>query len=107
MLVQVTACLKQAPDYIICSTLKECIPEVPAPISQARKWTRSSDEINITSDAEKRAELVGQAQELIHEESPFIYIAFTKNIIGAGSKVRGFVPTPTAMYDFRTVYFVE
>ena len=34
------------------------------------------DEINITSDAEKRAELVGQAQELIHEESPFIYIAF-------------------------------
>lgn len=65
------------------------------------------DEINITSDAEKRAELVGQAQELIHEESPFIYIAFTKNIIGAGSKVRGFVPTPTAMYDFRTVYFVE
>ena len=36
------------------------------------------DEINITSDAEKRAELVGQAQELIHEESPFIYIAFTK-----------------------------
>lgn len=65
------------------------------------------DEINITSDAEKRAELVGQAQELIHEESPFIYIAFTKNIIGAGSKIRGFVPTPTAMYDFRTVYFVE
>lgn len=65
------------------------------------------NEINITSDAEKRAELVGQAQELIHEESPFIYIAFTKKIIGAGSKVRGFVPTPTAMYDFRTVYFVE
>ena len=65
------------------------------------------NEINITSDAEKRAELVGQAQELIHEESPFIYIAFTKNIIGAGSNVRGFVPTPTAMYDFRTVYFVE
>ena len=65
------------------------------------------DEINITPDAEKRAVLVGTAQELIHEESPFIYIAFTKNIIGAGSKVRGFVPTPTAMYDFRTVYFVE
>ena len=64
------------------------------------------DEINITPDAEKRAVLVGTAQELIHEESPFIYIAFTKNIIGAGSKVRGFVPTPTAMYDFRTVYFV-
>ena len=65
------------------------------------------DEINITPDAEKRAVLVGTAQELIHEESPFIYIAFTKNIIGAGSKVRGFVPTPTAMYDFRTVCFVE
>ena len=65
------------------------------------------DEINITPDEEKRAVLVGTAQELIHEESPFIYIAFTKNIIGAGSKVRGFVPTPTAMYDFRTVYFVE
>ena len=65
------------------------------------------DEINITPDAEKRAVLVGTAQELIHEESPFIYIAFNKNIIGAGSKVRGFVPTPTAMYDFRTVYFVE
>ena len=65
------------------------------------------DEIIVTGDAEKRAELVVTAQELIHEESPFIYIAFTKNIIGAGSKVRGFVPTPTAMYDFRSVYFVE
>lgn len=65
------------------------------------------DEIIVTGDSQKREELVVKAQELIHEESPFIYIAFTKNIIGAGSKVRGFVPTPTAMYDFRSVYFVE
>lgn len=65
------------------------------------------DEIIATGDAEKRAELVVTAQELIHEESPFIYIAFTKNIIGAGSKVRGFVPRADAMYDFRSVYFVE
>lgn len=65
------------------------------------------EEINVTSDSEKRAELVKKAQELIHEESPFIYIAFTKNIIGASSKVRGFEPVPTGMYDFRSVYFVE
>lgn len=65
------------------------------------------DEIVVTGDAEKRAELVVKAQELIHEESPFIYIAFTKNIIGASSKVRGFVPVANAMYDFRSVYFVE
>lgn len=65
------------------------------------------DEIIVTGDPDKRADLVVKAQELINEESPFIYLAFTKNIIGAGSKVRGFVPTPTAMYDFRTVYFVE
>ena len=65
------------------------------------------DEITRTTDAEARAELVVEAQKLIHEDSPFIYLAFTKNIIGAGSKVRGFNPVPTAMYDFRTVYFVE
>ncbi|MCI8515836.1 MAG: ABC transporter substrate-binding protein [Hungatella sp.] len=65
------------------------------------------DAIVVTVDAEKRAELVVEAQKLIHEESPFIYLAFTKNIIGASSKVRGFVPVPTAMYDFRSVYFVE
>lgn len=65
------------------------------------------DEIIVTGDADKREELVVKAQELIHEESPFIYLAFTKNIIGAGSKVRGFVATPTTMYDFRSVYFVE
>lgn len=65
------------------------------------------DEIIKTGDADKRAELVVKAQELIHEESPFIYIAFTKNLIGAGSKVRGFIPTPTTQYDFRSVYFVE
>lgn len=65
------------------------------------------DEIIVTGDAKKREELAVEAQKLIHEESPFIYLAFTKNIIGAGSKVRGFIPTPTAMYDFRSVYFVE
>lgn len=65
------------------------------------------DEIIVTGDAKKREELAVEAQKLIHEESPFIYLAFTKNIIGASSKVRGFVPTPTAMYDFRSVYFVE
>ena len=65
------------------------------------------DEIIVTGDTEKREELAVEAQKLIHEESPFIYLAFTKNIIGASSKVRGFVPTPTAMYDFRSVYFVE
>lgn len=65
------------------------------------------DEIVVTADTDKRAELVGEAQKLIHEESPFIYLAFTKNIIGASSKIRGFVPIPTAMYDFRSVYFVE
>lgn len=65
------------------------------------------DEIIVTGDAKKREELAVEAQKLIHEESPFIYLAFTKNIIGAGSKVRGFIPTPTAMYDFRSVYFIE
>lgn len=65
------------------------------------------DEITKTTDADARAELVVEAQQLIHEDSPFIYLAFTKNIIGAGNKVRGFNPVPTAMYDFRTVYFVE
>lgn len=65
------------------------------------------DEIVVTPDAKKREELVVEAQKLIHEESPFIYLGFTKNTIGASSKVRGFVPVPTAMYDFRSVYFVE
>lgn len=65
------------------------------------------DKIVVESDAQKREELVVKAQELIHEESPFIYIAYTKSAIGASSKLRGFDPIPTAMYDFRSVYFVE
>ena len=65
------------------------------------------DQIIVTTDADERAKLVEQAQELIHADAPFIYLAYTKSIIGASSKLRGFDPTPTAMYDFRSVYFVE
>ena len=65
------------------------------------------DQIIVTTDADERAKLVEQAQELIHADAPFIYLAYIKSIVGASSKLRGFDPTPTSMYDFRTVYFVE
>lgn len=65
------------------------------------------DQVIVTTDADERAKLVEQAQELIHADAPFIYLAYTKSIVGASSKLRGFDPTPTSMYDFRTVYFVE
>ena len=65
------------------------------------------DQIIVTGDADERAKLVEEAQELIHADAPFIYLAYTKSIVGASSKLRGFVPTPTGIYDFRSVYFVE
>ena len=65
------------------------------------------DQVIVTTDADERAKLVEQAQELIHADAPFIYLAYTKSIIGASSKLRGFDPIPTSMYDFRSVYFVE
>lgn len=65
------------------------------------------DEIIITQDQAKRNDLVYKAQELIHEQSPMIYIANPYNLIGASAKIRGFKTPPSSIYDFTPVYFVE
>ncbi len=72
-------------------------PEVDALLEQIVK----------TTDSDERCKLVQEVSEKIHELSPIIYIGYTKNVLGASSKMRGFVAAPTAMYDYRTVYFVK
>lgn len=63
------------------------------------------DEIIITSDQQKRNELVYKVQELIHEESPMMYIANPYTLIGASSKLRGLELKPNGYYDLSKVYF--
>lgn len=65
------------------------------------------DEIVITTDLEARNKLVYDVQAKIHDESPFVYLANPNNLIGMGSKVRGFETSVTGIYDLAPVYFVE
>jgi peptide/nickel transport system substrate-binding protein len=65
------------------------------------------DQIIVTTDAEKRNQMVKDVQVLIHEEAPFIYLAHPMGLVGASSNLRGFNTVVTSMYDFNYVYFVE
>ena len=65
------------------------------------------DQIIVTTDDEKRSQMVEDVQILIHEEAPFIYLAHPMGLVGASSNLRGFNTVVTSMYDFNYVYFVE
>ena len=65
------------------------------------------EKIVMTTDADMRTGMVEELSAKLHDLSPIIYIGYTKNVLGASSKLRGFMTTPTALYDFRTIYFVK
>lgn len=62
------------------------------------------DEARVEQDEERRLELAYKIQELIHEEAPWIYIAYEYYNVGLKSDVKGFVPTPNSAHDFSKVY---
>lgn len=48
------------------------------------------DEGISTIDEQKRAEIYGEAQRLINEEKPWLYICYGETLVGAGKDVQGF-----------------
>ncbi len=63
------------------------------------------DKIQVTTDTAEREKMVYDAQVLIHEEAPMIYLSYQYAILGASAKLKGLTLTPTSMYDFTKVYF--
>lgn len=58
-------------------------------------------------DADKRQELIAQAQALIHDQYPIMIIGYTSRILGMQKDVQGFEYTPTERYDMSSLYFGE
>lgn len=54
-------------------------------------------------DIDKRARLYEEAQEIIHEDAPFVYLAHANQNLVFMKKVQGFVLNPTARYFFYPV----
>lgn len=67
--------------------------EVQALLSQALQ----------TYDTDERARLYEEAQVLIHEDAPFVYLAHANQNIVFAKNVQGFVLNPTARYFFYPV----
>ena len=65
------------------------------------------DEIVTTLDAEKRNELVYEAQALIHDLCPMIYICHPWRVYGVRSDVRGLTVLPYDMENYANLYFVN
>lgn len=65
------------------------------------------DEIATTLDAEKRNELVYEAQAIIHDLCPMIYICHPWRVYGVRSDVRGLTVLPYDMENYSNLYFVN
>jgi peptide/nickel transport system substrate-binding protein len=60
-------------------------PKVDALLKQAQ----------VETDEAKRIELYKQAQEIIHEDAPWIPLVYSKEALVGSSKIKGFKPHPT------------
>lgn len=58
-------------------------------------------------DEEKRNELYKQAQEIIHEEAPWVPLAHSTPLLGADKSLTGFKPHPTGSDLLSNVEFTE
>jgi ABC-type transport system substrate-binding protein len=56
-----------------------------------------------TYDVDERARLYEEAQEMIHEDAPFVYLAHANQNLVFTKNVQGFVLNPTARYFFYPV----
>ncbi|SNX70710.1 peptide/nickel transport system substrate-binding protein [Bacillus oleivorans] len=57
------------------------------------------------TDEAARVELYKQAQEIIHEDAPWIPLAHANAPLAAKSNLKGFVPHPTGLDKFTNAYF--
>lgn len=62
-------------------------------------------EAQTETDDEKRKALYMEAQEIIHEDAPWIPLVYAKPALAAGSHLKDFKPHPTGSDKFTDVYF--
>ncbi len=56
-----------------------------------------------TTDQEQRIEYYQEAQEIIHDEVPWVFLQTRENVTGFNNKVKGFVHNPAGNYDLSVV----
>jgi ABC-type transport system substrate-binding protein len=56
-----------------------------------------------TYDINERARLYEEAQVIIHEDAPFVYLAHANQNLVFAKNIQGFVLNPTARYFFYPV----
>ncbi len=65
------------------------------------------DEARVERDEGRRKQLAYEIQALIHEEAPWIYVAYEYYNVGLLADVQGFQPAPNSAHDFAGVYIAE
>lgn len=56
-----------------------------------------------TSDQDERLEYYHEAQEIIHDEVPWVFLQTRENVTGISNRVNGFEHHPTGSYDLSVV----
>ncbi len=65
------------------------------------------DQIASTLTADARIPLVEQAQEMIHAQTPLLYICHTNILVGTTNNVRGITLASNNLYRFNEIYLVK
>ncbi len=65
------------------------------------------DKIMTTTDADERSALTYEAQEMVHELAPMVYIAHVYGVTGVSADLRGYNTNVSNMFRFSDFYFVE
>ena len=60
-------------------------------------------EAGVMTDRAERAPIYHQVEQLIHDRSLRIYIAYTTPALALSSKVSGYIPNPTTREFFNTI----
>lgn len=62
------------------------------------------DAASVETHPEKRAALFVQAQELIHQDAPWVFLWLPQDIYGVSNKLAGFTPRPDSRMDLSRAY---
>ena len=57
------------------------------------------DAAETETDRSKRAALYVQAQQIIHNDAPWVFLWLPQDIYGVSRRLKGFTPSPSGMID--------
>ncbi|MFC5589770.1 ABC transporter substrate-binding protein [Sporosarcina soli] len=98
------------PDNFLYPNLSSTNTEKPASnraFYVNEEFTSLLQRARVTFEQEDRIELYKKAQEIFHEDAPWVNIAHTTPPIGLASYVEGFVAHPMEIDDYATIYLSE